>query len=133
MKNLYIIRGPFGTGKTEFARIITDNVVSCWDYYARYGKNQWDKNLKPHSDEYCRTSVKDMMDKGTETIAVTNSFSKNEDLDYYYDLAEKHDYKVFCMVMNNRDTAEFKRNAPDEEVARQIALLKSNIMFKHGL
>ena len=133
MKLLYIVRGPFGTGKTEFARTITDSVISSWDYYAKYGKNQWSEELKPYSDEYCRTSTKDLMEKGVEKIAVTNSFSKNQDLDYYYHLAEAHGYKVFCMVMDNRDNQEFKRDVPDEVVLRQVIQLKNNMMFNLGL
>ncbi|XAW87470.1 hypothetical protein ABDK09_04335 [Vibrio sp. CDRSL-10 TSBA] len=40
MKYLYILRGPFGTGKTEFIRTLlaNDNIVSCWDYYRQYGQ-----------------------------------------------------------------------------------------------
>ncbi len=133
MKYLYIIRGPFGTGKTEFAKTISNNVVSCWDYYAKYGKNEWDSKLKPHSDEYCRNSVKALMEKNEANIAVTNSFSKNEDLDYYYEMAEKNGYKVYCIIMNNRNNDEFKRNAPDEVISRQITQLKNSIMFNNGL
>jgi len=133
MKLLYIVRGPFGSGKTEFAKTITDNVVSSWDYYAKYGKNQWSEKLKPYSDEYCRTSIKSLMEGGINKIAVTNSFSKNQDLDYFYALADKHGYDVFFMVMDNRNIEEFQRDVPEDVVLRQVIQLKSNMMFSLGL
>ncbi|GGB11033.1 hypothetical protein [Agarivorans gilvus] len=129
MKHLYIVRGPFGTGKTEFARTITEQVVSCWDYYASYGENKWNAKLKPHADEYCRNEVKSLLEQGIEKVAVTNSFSKNEDLDFYYSLAKKHDYKVFSLIMDCRDPEEYKRDAPEDVVLKQIINLKNNVMF----
>ncbi len=108
MKILYVVRGPFGTGKTEFARTITDNVVSSWDYYMQYGENKWNEKLKPHADKHCITQTERLMEKGTESIAVTSSFSTNSDIDVYYELAEKYGYKVFCLVMDNRDIDEYQ-------------------------
>lgn len=88
------MRGPFGSGKTEFAETITDNVISSWDYFARYGDNKWNEKLKPYADEYCRNSVKDLMINKAETIAVVSSFSKESDMDYFYALAKELEYTV---------------------------------------
>jgi predicted kinase len=129
MKYLYIVRGPFGTGKTEFARTMCEHVISCWDYYAQYGENQWNEKLKPHADEYCRSQVKVLMVRGEQKIAVTNSFSKNEDLDYFYQLAQEHGYHVFCMAMDNRDLQEYKRDVPNDVVLKQILQLKNSMTF----
>lgn len=129
MKILYIVRGPFGTGKTEFANTISDNVVSCWDYYARYGQNKYDEKLKVHADEYCRTSVLNLMRDGIETIAVTNSFSKNSDLDYFYQEATNHGYEVFSLFMDEKDSDKYKRDAPEDVVLKQIINLKNNVAF----
>ncbi|WP_026973463.1 hypothetical protein [Aliagarivorans marinus] len=131
MKYLYIVRGPFGTGKTEFARTITSNVVSCWDYYASHGENKWNEDLKPFADNYCHKQVDTFMQEGREVIAVTNSFSQNSDLDYYYELAEKQGYKVFSLVMDCRDHEEYKRDAPQSVVLKQILNLKNNLTFHH--
>lgn len=129
MKTLYIVRGPFGTGKTEYANSFCDNVVSCWDYYARYGKNKFDAQLKEHADNYCRATVTELMQGGVEKIAVTNSFSKNQDLDYFYHAAKANGYKVFSVVMDCRDGTEFKRDAPEDVVLKQIINLKNNVAF----
>ncbi len=129
MKILYIVRGPFGTGKTEFARTITDNVVSCWDYYHQYGQNEWNEKLKPYADEYCRTRAHDLVSKGIDVLAVTNSFCKEEDMDYFYELAKEHGYTVFCMVMTNRAIEQYKRPAPDNVVQSQSQRLKDNLSF----
>lgn len=127
MKNLYVIRGPFGTGKTEFARTITDNVVSSWDYYMQYGENSWNEKLKPYADKYCISKTEELMKKGTKSVAVTSSFSTNSDIDVYYKLAEQYGYKVFCLVMDNRDISEYKKDVPREVVADQAERLRRNI------
>ncbi len=132
MKHLYIVRGPFGTGKTEFAKSLSENVISCWDYYAKYGENKWNEKLKPHADEYCRNSVVEMMQQDECQVFVTNSFSKNSDLDFYYQQAEKYGYKVFSIVMDCRDAQEFKRNAPQDVVLKQIINIKNNVPFHQG-
>ncbi|MEZ9540854.1 hypothetical protein AB4209_02640 [Vibrio sp. 10N.286.48.C11] len=129
MKILYIVRGPFGTGKTEFANTISDNVVSCWDYYARYGKNKYDENLKSYADRYCRESVFNLMKDNKKNIAVTNSFSKNSDLDYFYQAAQKHGYEVFSLFMDTKDSTKYKRDAPDDVVLKQIINLKNNVAY----
>lgn len=129
MKILYIVRGPFGTGKTEFANTISNNVVSCWDYYAKYGQNKYDEKLKVHADEYCRESVLNLMRDGMETIAVTNSFSKNSDLDYFYQAATNHGYEVFSLFMDAKDSVKYKRDAPEDVVLKQIINLKNNVAF----
>ncbi len=129
MKILYVIRGPFGTGKTEFARTITENVVSSWDYYMQYGENKWNEKLKPHADKYCITQSEVLMKQSVETLAVTSSFSSNTDLDIYYELAEKYGYKVFCLVMDNRDVSEYRKNVPEEVVYDQAERLKQSISF----
>ncbi|WP_220720380.1 hypothetical protein [Agarivorans litoreus] len=132
MKYLYIVRGPFGSGKTEFAKTITNNVVSCWDYYAKYGQNKWNQELKPHADEYCRSRVAELMAQGVDTLAVTNSFSKSSDLDFYLDAAQKHQYKVFTLVMENQNSEEYKRDAPEDVVLKQIINLKNSVVFHQG-
>ncbi len=127
MKILYIVRGPFGTGKTEFANTICDHVVSCWDYYTQYGKDTWDEKLKPYADQYCQTKVAELMQQGIDKIAVTNSFSKNDDLDYFYDLAEKNDYQVFCTIIDNRNSALYHRDVPENVILKQAIKLKSQM------
>ncbi|WP_413113622.1 hypothetical protein [Thaumasiovibrio sp. DFM-14] len=129
MKILYIVRGPFGTGKTEFANTVCEDVVSCWDYYAKYGRNKYDENLKPHADNYCRESVLQLMRDGVEKIAVTNSFSKNADLDYFYQAAKNHGYEVFSLVMDSKDPERYKRDAPEDVVLKQIINLKNNAVY----
>ncbi|MGL6259448.1 hypothetical protein [Vibrio sp. WXL103] len=132
MKCLYIVRGPFGTGKTEFANTICNNVVSCWDYYARYGMNKFDAKLKVHADEYCRESVVQLMRDKVEKIAVTNSFSKNSDLDFFYQIAQDNGYEVFSLVMDAKDTDKYKRDAPEDVILKQIINLKNNVPFHQG-
>lgn len=129
MKILYVIRGPFGTGKTEFARTITENVVSSWDYYMQYGENKWNEKLKPYADKHCVTETELLMQSGVESIAVTSSFSSNSDIDIYYTLAEKYAYKVFCLVMDNRDIKEYKKDVPDEVITDQAFRLKRSMGF----
>ncbi len=129
VKILYIVRGPFGTGKTEFARTICNNVVSCWDYYAQYGENKWNEKLKPYADQYCRTQVERLMDDGCDSIVVTNSFSKQQDLDDYYQLANTHEYKVFCVVMDTRNPQEYVRDVPKEVILKQVIQLKNSMTY----
>ena len=131
MKNLYIIRGPFGTGKTEFIKTLLDdhNIVSCWDYYRHYGQNKWNEKLKPFADEFCRNGVKELMDKDVQTIAVTNTFSTCADMDYFYALAEERGYRVFSMVMTNQCCNEYKKDVPDEVVKGQHERLAEDMKY----
>jgi len=129
MKILYLVRGPFGTGKTEFARTMTNNVVSSWDYYMKYGENKWNPQLKPYADKHCFTQTQELMANETEIVAVTSSFSSNSDLDCYYELAETYGYKVFCLIMDNRDILEYKKDVPDEIISDQAKRLKNSIGF----
>ncbi|WP_415229644.1 hypothetical protein [Psychromonas sp.] len=129
MNTLYIIRGPFGSGKTSFAHSISEHVVSCWDYYAEYGENKWNIQLKPHADKYCRNRTIDLMNQGMEKVAVTNSFSLSSDLDIYIDTAKKLNYRVFIVSMT--PNSEYQRDVPESVIKDQIT--RSHGDFVNGI
>ncbi|MGX9522723.1 hypothetical protein ACWX0P_28685 [Vibrio mediterranei] len=133
MKTLFIVRGPFGVQKTEMARAFCDDVISCWDYYEKYGENKFNALLKPKADEYCFAGVKSLMNNNVEKIAVANSFSISSDLEPFISLAKEYEYKVYVMISNNDITKESRRDAPNDVVIKQMLRLKGDTNYESAV
>lgn len=129
MKALFIVRGPFGVQKTEMAQAFCDDVISCWDYYEQYGENKFNPELKPLADKYCLDGVNELIKKGTNKIAVANSFSDNDDLVPFITLAKVHGYNIFSMISDNDITTDSRRDVPNEVVLQQMVKLKNNANY----
>ncbi|MFA0079968.1 hypothetical protein AB4427_17815 [Vibrio artabrorum] len=130
MKTLFLVRGPFGVQKTDMAKSFCNTVVSCWDYYEKYGENKFNVNLKVYADKYCIDKTIQLMNDGIDKIAVANSFSQINDLDVYKKEAHKHGYQVFVMISDNDVTNESRRNAPQEVILQQIVKLKNDTNYE---
>lgn len=99
MKTLYIVNVPSHSPVSQLSKTITENIVSCWNFYAQYGQTKFNNRLKPYADSYCRKGVKKLMQQHADTILVANTFPLNSDLDYFYEEAKQNGYQVSALVM----------------------------------
>ena len=97
-RNLIIVRGVSGCGKTTFAELMAKRevrgadwpVLSADNYFIdEEGNYNWDGKLLFKAHNWCIESVKQYMITGTEKIFVANTSPAERDLRPYYDLAEQ--------------------------------------------
>ena len=71
--------------------------------------------------EYCRAQTEAWMQtKGdqvnTDKIAVSNTFTQEWEMEPYFEMAKKHGYKVFSIVVENRHGGTNVHEVPEEKL-----------------
>lgn len=94
MKTLYIDNHAQPFSVSKIAQQISKNIVSCWDFYAKYGQSKSNKELQPFADQYCREAVGELMVKEAPAIVVNSATRRRGELRFFYKLAAKHGYAV---------------------------------------
>ena len=105
-KVLIILRGLPGAGKTTLANLLTDVVHSADDYFYENGPNEgkydFDMNKLGQAHSQCKKRTEDAMVNNTPRIVVANTNTTEKELKPYLKLAEKHNYAVISLVVENR-------------------------------
>jgi predicted kinase len=128
MKTLYIIRGVPGSGKSTFAKELVgaDFLVCEADKYFvdKEGNYKFDGSKLKEAHEWCRDRVETFMedsllnDQFYRRIAVSNTFTREWEMQAYIDLAEKYGYRVFSLIVENRHGSSNVHGVPDEVIEK---------------
>lgn len=116
-KVLYIVRGVPGSGKTTLAKQLTANVFEA-DHY--FYDNDGNYNFIPseikEAHKECQQFVGFAMESNIQKIAVSNTFTQEWEMEPYFELAKKHSYKVFTIIVENRHAGINQHGVPEEKV-----------------
>ena len=121
-KKLYLIRGASGAGKSSLVKSLMDKnsvALSSDDWMMKKGKYEFNKNKLPVVHRICLDQTDKKMQNRIQKIFVHNTFTTNAELKPYYKLAEKHEYKVFSMVIENRHEGKSVHDVEPESLAAQ--------------
>lgn len=66
------------------------------------GEYKFDPGLVKPAAEHCLAKCEMFMRNDKSRIVVANTFTIAQNLDPYYELADKYDYTTFCMIVENR-------------------------------
>lgn len=120
---LIILRGLPGSGKTSFAKYMFSNNVFEADqyFYDENGNYNFDATKLHAAHMDCQNRVEKLMQMSSTTqygseIVVSNTSTTEKELKPYYDLAEKYDYKVVSLIVENRHGSKNVHNVPDEKL-----------------
>lgn len=116
-KVLYIVRGVPGSGKTTLAKKLTANVFEA-DHY--FYDNDGNYNFIPseikEAHKECQQFVGYAMESGIEKIAVSNTFTQEWEMEPYFELAKKHGFNVFTIVVENRHGGLNQHGVPEDKI-----------------
>lgn len=144
MKRLILIRGVSGSGKSTLADeleslyisyfndIESDNTVAhvetdmFWylddeDVYA------FDASKLGEAHQWCKDTVLGFMENGIDYIIVSNTFTTEEELKPYLDLAKEYGYVVTSLVVENRHGSTDVHAVPENIKQKQATRLKNNL------
>ena len=126
IKKLFIIRGVPGSGKSTLAQEImrSDFLVCEADkfFYDKEGNYNFDGSKLKEAHEYCRNKVETYMsdslinDHFYRSIAVSNTFTREWEMQAYFDLAEKYGYRVYSIIVENRHGNDNAHGVPADKV-----------------
>ena len=111
-KVLTLVRGLPGSGKSTFAHFIWNDYAICEAdkfFYDTEGNYNFDATKLRQAHEWCRNQVETRMKDNQNNpqfypeIVVSNTFTQEWEMEAYYKLAEQYGYKVFSIIVENKD------------------------------
>ena len=123
-RNLILVRGISGSGKTTLAETLaassggTVNSADNW-FVNDKGEYKWEGRLLPWVHQKCLDKTEEDMIMGVSHIFVANTFAPERELRPYFEIAEKHNYKVFSIVVENRHGNENVHDVPEASLTKQ--------------
>ena len=110
MYTLYLVRGLPGSGKSTIGRMLHlyadgwggDGVMfEADDYFMNGVEYKFDKDKLEFAHLHCFNRAYDSMSEGYADVIVSNTFSRNWEMDKYKEAAEIHGYNVFVIECQN--------------------------------
>jgi len=116
MKELFLLRGLPGAGKSTLAKSLGGMHMEADKYFEYEGKYEFDASKLKEAHAWCQNAVSVWMTNGAEKVVVSNTFTQTWEMDYYFELAKEHGYRVYSLVVENRHGGENVHNVPKEKV-----------------
>ena len=107
---LILLRGLPGSGKSTLAKIIlqlrnTDDpeVLSADDFFEnKEGDYNFDPSKIKEAHNYCQFRCSERMRQQKAKIVVANTFTQEWEMDEYFKMAERYNYRVHTIIVENR-------------------------------
>jgi predicted kinase len=125
MKELFLIRGLPGAGKSTFANFIWNEYAICEAdkfFVDKEGTYNFDASKLREAHEWCRDEVETRMKDNTlnpqyyPEIVVSNTFTQEWEMEAYYELAKKYGYTVFSLIVENRHNGVNEHGVPADKL-----------------
>jgi predicted kinase len=136
MRTLYILRGLPGSGKSTLAKTLVHSGSICEADQFFVNKETGEYEFNPDeikiAHQWCKDEVENRMKSNQENpqyhpaIVVSNTFTQEWEMDWYFKLAEKYDYKVFTLIVENRHGGKNIHGVPDEK----LEIMKNRFQIK---
>ena len=90
-------------------------------YFMKDGEYQFDITRLKDAHSWCQSQVSNAMLLNyaagiNKRIVVSNTFTQEWEMQPYYDLAEKHGYKVYSLVVENRHGGVNEHGVPEDKL-----------------
>ena len=121
---LILLRGLPGSGKTTLAKIILQlrsteepEVLSADDFFEdKEGDYNFDGTKLKEAHNYCQFRCSERMRQQKARIVVANTFTQEWEMDEYFKMAERYNYRVHCIVVENRHGNENIHGVPENKL-----------------
>jgi predicted kinase len=120
---LYLIRGLPGSGKTTFANRLKDSHLvgvnlSADDYFTDLqGNYSFDASKLKQAHEQCLNRTRLYLQE-TMSVAVSNTFTTEKEMQPYFDLAEELNHGVTVLIVENRHGNKSVHNVPQDTIQK---------------
>jgi len=117
MSKLILLRGLPGAGKSTLAKTFEGarHFEADMFFLDESGNYNFDPSNLRQAHEWCRNNVDNTMSFGIDVV-VSNTFTQEWEMEAYYELAKKHGYVVFSLIVENRHGGVNKHNVPEDKL-----------------
>lgn len=123
-KNIIILRGVSGSGKSTAAKLFGGNVkICCADDFFTSPDGEYNFTPSRLSDahEYCRSVfIEALENEDVDTIVITNTNSRETEFVFYDEKAKEVGASIFYFVIENRHGNKDIHNVPIDAKSRQL-------------
>lgn len=131
MKQLILLRGIPGAGKSTFAKSIGGVHIEADQFFMMNGKYNFDITKIKLAHKYCQNQTEAWMKTdGTQVnndkIVVSNTFTQEWEMEPYFKLAEKYGYRTFSLIVENRHGGVNEHDVPEDK----LELMKTRFEVK---
>ena len=121
MKKLILLRGLPGSGKSTFADLIGARGAGYAHfeadmYFMKDGKYKFDPSQIKMAHNWCMIQTEKAMANDTSIIIVSNTFTQEWEMDFYYEKAKYYDYDVFSVILENRHGGVNTHGVPEDKL-----------------
>ena len=85
-------------------------------FFMKDGVYEFDSTKLRDVHQWCNDMVGSWMSDGEEKIIVSNTFTQEWEMKPYFELAEKHGYKVFSIIVENRHGGVNEHGVPEDKL-----------------
>ena len=125
MKELFLLRGLPGAGKSTLAKSLGGMHMEADKYFMDEGEYKFDASKLKEAHAWCQNAARVWMTNSVPKVVISNTFTQAWEMDYYFELAKEHGYRVYSLVVENRHGGENVHNVPKEkieEMARRFSV-----------
>lgn len=126
MKELFLLRGLPGSGKSTLAESLGGSHMEADKYFTYEGKYEFDVTKLKDAHDWCQNAVRVFMENKNKRVVVSNTFTQEWEMTPYFELAEKHGYKVYSLICENRHGGINKHGVPEDK----LKLMKNRFEVK---
>jgi predicted kinase len=131
-KILYIVRGIPGSGKSTFAKSLGGTHFETDMFYMVDGEYKFDGTKIKEAHQWCQNNVHNAMILNhtadlNKVIVVSNTFTQEWEMKPYFEMADRYDYKVFSIVVENRHGGVNEHNVPEEVLTKMRDRFEVNL------
>jgi len=121
MKQLILLRGLPGSGKSTFAKSLGGIHIEADQYFTHAGEYKFDASQIKNAHNYCQSQTRAWMGHSgeqikTDKIIVSNTFTQEWEMEAYFEMAKEFDYQVVCLIVENRHGGINLHDVPQDKL-----------------
>lgn len=136
MKTFIILRGVSGSGKSTVAKLIEDLALGSLgrcvvgtadDYFMKDGVYKFNKFCLGKAHAACKEKIDLAMSFNVPVIVLANTNTTEKDIKPYIELANKYNYKIISLVVENRHGNKNVHDVPENTLLQQEQNIKGSL------
>ena len=124
--DLILLRGLPGSGKSTLGNVILQlpnnnpqEVLSADDFFVNNeGEYIFDGTKLKEAHNYCQFRCSERMRQQIVRIVVANTFTEDWEMKPYFDMAERYNYRVHTLIVENRHESENVHEVPEDKLQK---------------